>query len=47
MLTLLTKAVALLASIQSVAGTPAAENEVVDVAQLSNGFVNAVYFTNW
>ena len=48
MLSLFTKAVALLASIQSVAGSPVRESQqVIDVARRANGPVNAVYFTNW
>ena len=49
MLSLLTKTVAFLASIQSAAGLamPTVESQAVDVAKRANGPVNAVYFVNW
>lgn len=49
MLSLLTKAVALLASVQSVAGLamPKAEDKAVNFVKRANGPVNAVYFVNW
>lgn len=49
MLSLLTKTVALLASLQSVAGLAISksENNAVDVVRRANGPVNAVYFVNW
>jgi hypothetical protein len=49
MLSLLTKTVALLASLQSVAGLAISksENKAVEVVRRANGPVNVVYFTNW
>lgn len=49
MLSLLTKAAALLASVQAVTGlaVPRTPAKAVEVTKRASGPVNAVYFTNW
>lgn len=49
MTSLLTRTLALLASLQSAVGLalPSAEDKAVNTVKRANGPVNAVYFTNW